>query len=239
MKNKILLPALFLLSLMMMSGVEPRSHSGEVRDEFPTTVVDSCALLYSQLGLEGKVSPKVFRTAYQGYHKVTQRQKELLTLIDFTKPSNSTRLYVMDMAKGTILFESVVAHGKNSGALYATDFSNRSNSHQSSLGFYLTGETYRGSNGYSLRLDGLEKGFNDNARARAIVIHGARYADPALCRGGQRLGRSFGCPALPEPLNRPIIDAIKGGSVLFIYAEDPQYLSRSQFVGEIEPAHLS
>ena len=239
MKKKIVFSTLLLFSLVMMSGVEPHRQSRELPDEVPVAVVDSCALLYNQLGLEGKVSPKVFRTAYQGYRKVTQRQKELLTLIDFTKPSNSTRLYVMDMVKGVMLFESVVAHGKNSGALYATDFSNRSNSHQSSLGFYLTGETYRGSNGYSLRLDGLEKGFNDNARARAIVIHGARYADPVLCRGGQRLGRSFGCPALPESLNRPIIDTIKGGSVLFIYAEDPQYLSRSQFVGEIEPSHLS
>ena len=138
-----------------------------------------------------------------------------------------------------MLFESVVAHGRNSGSLYATDFSNRSNSHQSSLGFYLTGETYRGSNGYSLRLDGLEKGFNDNARARAIVIHGAKYANPSICRGGQRLGRSFGCPALPEQLNRPIIDAIKGGTVLFIYAEDPNYLSQSQLVGEGNSAHIS
>lgn len=239
MKKKIVFSTLLLFSLVMMSGVEPHRQGRELPDEVPVAEVDSCALLYSQLGLEGKVSPKAFRTAYHGYYKVTQRHKELLTLIDFTKPSNSERLYVIDMAEGTMLFESVVAHGRNSGSLYATDFSNRSNSHQSSLGFYLTGETYRGSNGYSLRLDGLEKGFNDNARARAIVIHGAKYANPSICRGGQRLGRSFGCPALPEQLNRPIIDAIKGGSVLFIYAEDPNYLSKSQLVGEGNSAHVS
>ena len=148
MKKKIVFSTLLLFSLVMMSGVEPHRQGRELPDEMPVAEVDSCALLYSQLGLEGKVSPKAFRTAYHGYYKVTQRHKELLTLIDFTKPSNSERLYVIDMAEGTMLFESVVAHGRNSGSLYATDFSNRSNSHQSSLGFYLTGETYRGSNGY-------------------------------------------------------------------------------------------
>ena len=146
--------------------------------------------------------------------------KEVLTLIDFTKPSNEERLLVLDMVEGKLLFHSLVAHGRNSGDLYATRFSNRPESHQSSLGLYLTEGTYIGKNGYSLRLNGLEKGINDNALARAIVIHGAAYADPSVCRGGRRLGRSWGCPALPPALNRPIIDTIKGGSVLYIYGEN-------------------
>ena len=149
----------------------------------------------------------------------------MLTLIDFTKPSNEERLLVLDMAEGKLLFHSLVAHGRNSGDLYATGFSNHPESHQSSLGLYLTEGTYTGKNGYSLRLNGLEKGVNDNALARAIVIHGAAYADPSVCRGGRRLGRSWGCPALPPALNRPIIDTIKGGSVLYIYGESRDHRS--------------
>lgn len=120
-----------------------------------------------------------------------------------------------------------MSHGKNSGNNYATSFSNEEGSHKSSLGFYLTASTYQGRNGYSLILDGLEKGINDRARQRAIVMHGAAYANPSVIRGGGRLGRSFGCPAVPEKLSRPIIDAIKGGSVMYIYAAKPDYLAQS------------
>lgn len=131
------------------------------------------------------------------------------------------------MARRRLLFSSVVAHGKNSGENYATSFSNEYGSYKSSLGFYLTGSTYQGSNGYSLLLDGLEKGINDRARERAIVVHGAAYADPSVASRGGRLGRSFGCPALPQKLSRPIIDAIKDGSVMYIYAPTPEYLAQS------------
>ena len=125
-----------------------------------------------------------------------------------------------------MLYSSVVSHGKNSGENYATSFSNEVGSYKSSLGFYLTGNTYQGKNGYSLLLDGLEKGINDRARERAIVVHGAAYANPSVCKSG-RLGRSFGCPAVPQKLSRPIIDAIKGGSVMYIYAGTPDYLAHS------------
>ena len=182
--------------------------------------VDSCQLIYEEMGLSAWVGEKAFREAYDGYCRIKDRKKEVLTLIDFTKPSNEERLLVLDMVEGKLLFHSFVAHGRNSGDLYATRFSNRPESHQSSLGLYLTEGTYTGKNGYSLRLNGLEKGINDNALARAIVIHGAAYADPSVCRGGRRLGRSWGCPALPPALNRPIIDTIKGGSVLYIYGEN-------------------
>ena len=163
----------------------------------------------------------------RGYYKIDNRKREVLTLIDFSRPSTAKRLFVFDMRERKVLFSSVVSHGKNSGDNYATSFSNEYGSYKSSLGFYLTESTYQGKNGYSLILNGLEKGINDRARERAIVMHGAAYADPSVVSRGGRLGRSFGCPAVPQKLSRPIIDAIKGGSVMYIYAETPEYLAHS------------
>lgn len=221
---------LFLGALFLMAHAIP-VEEGEPAQSSPKELpVDTFCLLYEELGLPGKISEEIFRTAYYGFQQIERRKSNILTLIDFTKPSNEKRLFVIDMEQKKILFESLVAHGKGSGDLYATSFSNRPNSHQSSLGFYLTAETYQGSNGYSLRLDGLERGLNDNARSRAIVIHAAKYANPSVCQRGNRLGRSFGCPALPEALNKPIIDTIKGGSLLFIYADDPSYFAKSEIV---------
>ena len=211
-------------ALLLMAGSSRVYHTEETeiptQDTLLVPQIDSCRLIYEEMGLSAWVGEKAFREAYDGYCRIKDRKKEILTLIDFTKPSNEERLLVLDMVEGKLLFHSLVAHGRNSGDLYATRFSNRPESHQSSLGLYLTEGTYTGKNGYSLRLNGLEKGINDNALARAIVIHGAAYADPSVCRGGRRLGRSWGCPALPPALNRPIIDTIKGGSVLYIYGEN-------------------
>ncbi|WP_373828991.1 murein L,D-transpeptidase catalytic domain family protein [Bacteroides heparinolyticus] len=170
---------------------------------------------------------KAFRQAVAGYYKIENRKRDVLTLIDFSRPSTDKRLFVFDMKERKMLFSSVVSHGKNSGEKYATSFSNEYGSYKSSLGFYLTGTTYQGKNGYSLVLDGLEKGINDRARERAIVMHGAAYANPSVVSKGGRLGRSFGCPAVPQQLSRPIIDAIKGGSVMYIFAEAPDYLAQS------------
>lgn len=160
-----------------------------------------------QLG--GVVNFLAFRQAVAGYNLIKQKSKSILTLIDFTKSSTEKRLFVFDMEQKKMLYSSVVSHGKNSGENYATSFSNEVGSYKSSLGFYLTGNTYQGRNGYSLLLDGLEKGINDRARERAIVVHGAAYANPSVCKSG-RLGRSFGCPALPQALTKPIINTIKG-----------------------------
>lgn len=180
--------------------------------------------LYSEMRLDSIVSPDAFKQAICGYKKIKQKKREILTLIDFSKASTEKRLFVFDMKNHKMLFSSLVSHGKNSGENYATSFSNKSGSYKSSLGFYLTQETYYGHNGYSLRLAGLEKGVNDNARARAIVVHGASYANPSVAKNG-RLGRSFGCPAIPQALTKPIIDTIKNGSVMFIYA--PAYITQS------------
>ncbi len=197
----------------------------------------SYADVYRQMHLEGKVNRKAFKLAVQGYYKIDQRKRDVLTLIDFSLPSTQERLFVFDMEHHQLLYSSLVAHGKNSGENYATSFSNVSGSYKSSLGFYLTENTYQGRNGYSLILEGLEEGVNDCARERAIVVHGASYANPSVIRHGGRLGRSLGCPAVPTHLSRPIINAIKGGSILFIYAAQSDYLANSSIL-QSEPLSI-
>ena len=188
--------------------------------------------LFEEMGLAGKVNFIAFRQAVAGYNKIKEKSKPVLTLIDFSKPSTEERLYVFDIEKKELLYTSVVSHGKNSGGNYATSFSNQYGSYKSSLGFYLTEHTYQGKNGYSLILNGLEKGINDRAKERAIVVHGAAYANPSVAASSGRLGRSFGCPALPQELTKPIINTIKDGSVLFIYANNAEYLAQSRMLGE-------
>lgn len=190
--------------------------------------------LYHSMQLEGVVNWKAFHQAVAGYYKIVNRKHEILTLIDFSLPSTKKRLFVFDMKQHKLLLSSVVSHGKNSGENYATSFSNESGSYKSSLGFYLTESTYQGKNGYSLILNGLEKGINDRARERAIVVHGASYANPSLVSKGGRLGRSLGCPAVPQYLSRPLIDTIKGGSVMYIYAEASDYLAHSSILKDTD-----
>lgn len=193
--------------------------------------------LFEEMQLGGVVNFLAFRQAVAGYNKIEEKSKSILTLIDFTKPSTEKRLFVFDMKEKKVLYSSVVSHGKNSGDNYATSFSNEVGSYKSSLGFYLTGNTYQGKNGYSLLLNGLEKGINDRARERAIVVHGAAYANPSICKSG-RLGRSFGCPALPQALTKPIINTIKDGSVLFIYANNKEYMAKSTILPSQQPQEL-
>ena len=140
-----------------------------------------------------------------------------LAVIDFSRPSTEPRLWVFDVSQPTLLYIEHVAHGRNSGDNITRAFSNVEGSHQSSLGLYRTAETYVGANGYSLRLDGLDPGLNDHARQRAIVMHGARYVDPAQARRQGRLGRSYGCPAVRTEVARPMIDALKNGQLLFAW----------------------
>lgn len=231
MRRIILSAFFFFLPGMLFRAGDPLRDAE--RNDLKTVVeADASVSLYQAMGLEGMVSQEAFRQAVAGYKKIKDRKRDVLTLIDFSKPSTEKRLFVFDMKKQKLLFASVVSHGKNSGENYATSFSNEYGSYKSSLGFYLTGTTYQGKNGYSLILDGLEKGVNDKARERAIVMHGAAYADPAVASKGGRLGRSFGCPAVPQKLSRPIIDAIKGGSVMFIYAGTPDYLAQSSILND-------
>jgi hypothetical protein len=151
-----------------------------------------------------------------------------LAVIDYSRPSTERRLWVFDLAGGRLLQREYVAHGEGSGDNVATRFSNRDNSHQSSLGLYRTAETYIGDNGYSLRMDGLDPGFNDNARSRAIVVHGAWYVDPDLAARQGRLGRSHGCPALRQQVARVVIDELKQRQLLFAYADDAAWLQNAK-----------
>ncbi len=162
-----------------------------------------------------------------------------LTVIDYSLPSTMPRLWVFDVASSRMLFKELVAHGRNTGDNMATSFSDVLNSRQTSLGLFVTRDTYVGSNGYSLRMHGLEPGFNGNAMDRAIVMHGAPYVDAAMARKQGRLGRSWGCPALREAVARDVIDTVRGGGVIFSYYPDDTWLARSRFINCANAAERS
>jgi hypothetical protein len=183
--------------------------------------------IYLRTGLDEHLSYKVFAKAMAGRKNWSFPNSDLLTIIDFSQPSSMKRCYVIDLKKEKLLHRTYVAHGRKTGMTYARQFSNIPESHQSSLGFFRTAETYRGKHGYSLRLDGLERNINDQARDRAIVMHAADYADEEFVQQHGRLGRSLGCPALPPDESSAIIRQIKEGSCLFVYANDRRYLSMS------------
>ena len=174
-----------------------------------------------------------FKNGMMGYFKLSDKNlldKNILTIIDFTLSSTKKRMWVLDMTNNKVLFNTVVAHGKNTGGEFATNFSNKVNSLQSSLGFYITGETYFGKNGYSMFIDGMEKQFNSKARERYVVVHGAAYANPSFANKLGRLGRSYGCPALPTAITNDIIDVIKNKSVIYIHSADKTYLKNSEMI---------
>jgi hypothetical protein len=187
--------------------------------------------------LEGSVKPDVtlFEKAYLGFIDLKlsgyiSPDKNILSIVDFRLPSNKKRLWVIDLESRSILFHTYVAHGENSGDdKYALNFSNNINSHKSSLGFYLTQETYEGKNGLSLKLKGLEYGFNHNARKRYIVLHGADYATEKYINENGKLGHSEGCPAVPMGIHKSIIEVTKGGSCLLIYFPDIYYTENSRY----------
>ena len=154
-----------------------------------------------------------------------------LAVIDYSKPSTERRLWVFDLTAARLLYDEFVAHGRGSGENLATSFSNTDGSHQTSLGLYTTAETYMGGNGYSLRMDGHEPGWNDNARNRLIVMHGAPYVNPLQARVQGRLGRSFGCPAVRPEVAKPMIDTLKQGQLVFAYAKNDKWLKGSRFLG--------
>ena len=170
--------------------------------------------------------------AYRGQQKLARKgvldNTDILTVCDFTRPSNSKRMYIIDVRNFKLLVNTYVAHGKNSGKKYAQRFSNRPESLQSSLGFYVTKTTYSGKHGLSLRLSGLEKGFNDKAERRAVVVHGAPYIGDDF--GTAFMGRSFGCPAVPKEIASKVINIIKNGSCLFIYHPSKSYLHGSRIL---------
>ncbi len=201
---------------MAVSPFAVAHHSGKAMETKATKQL--VEKTYKEAKLEGVIDFSLFNDAFLAYKNTSDRKKPLLTIIDYSKPSTEKRFYVVDLDKKKLIFNTYVSHGVNSGKKTATKFSNVVNSRKTSLGTFLTDTTYYGSNGYSLRLDGLTSGVNDKARERYIVVHGADYANPSFIKKNGYLGRSWGCPALPQKLSREIIDTIKGGSVIYASA---------------------
>jgi hypothetical protein len=190
--------------------------------------------LFNSLHLdEFGLSREAVDYAVKGYQKLLNsgavENSQYLTIIDFSQSSRKKRFYIIDMENNELVWNTYVAHGKNSGMDEATRFSNRLNSEASSLGFYITGSTYRGKHGLSLRISGQEEGFNDNAEARGVVVHGAAYVNPDRVNSSY-MGRSQGCPALPENEYAKVINIIKDGSVMFIYHPSAEYLNGSNIL---------
>mgnify|MGYP000057589411 FL=1 len=208
----------FFSSFTFYSNATTFSH----RIKSDLSLENSVEMVYLGLKTNHYELPKLesFTQALKGFYKLKEKgliHKDILTLIDFSLSSNMKRLWVIDLASKTILYQSLVAHGRNTGEEFANSFSNAAQSFKSSLGFYATGEVYNGKHGLSLRLDGLEKGINDNARNRGVVMHAADYVSNSFVKNNKRLGRSQGCPAIPVGLSKEIISAIKDKSCLFIY----------------------
>lgn len=231
--SKLKLPHFFcfILLLTQIPFIFGKSSDFKTR---PYKVWSSGAsmMLYEKLNLDSLgLSMDAFQYAIKGFEHLKSKGKfadnNIITVIDFTKPSYEKRFFVIDLEKQLLLFNTYVAHGQHSGKLFAERFSNRPSSFQSSLGFYETRDTYIGKHGYSLQLNGLEKGFNDKADDRAIVVHGAAYVSEGIIKMQGYLGRSWGCPAIPDKLSKPIIDVIKSGTCMFIYARDNRYISQS------------
>lgn len=180
-----------------------------------------------------ELNKKVLAYALTAYHKASNTgavKKPVLTVIDYSLPSSKQRMWIFDVNKERLLYQTYVAHGQNSGTTVPNHFSNQSSSKATSLGTFVTKDTYIGHKGYSLNLQGLEKGFNDNAYNRRVVMHGAWYMEPSFIRQSGRAGRSWGCPSIAQSMAKPVINAIKGGSVIFAYYPDRNYFSHSSYV---------
>lgn len=231
-----------IFSFAFSSGAEiSNSKNSEItpnishKIELEKTFEDEVADLYKTFSLNNASMPNisVFEKAVGGYTKLDEAGKvsnPLLTVIDFNLSSKRKRMWILNMDTKEVVFNTYVAHGRNTGGEFANQFSNKVNSHQSSLGFYVTGETYYGKNGLSLFIDGMEKKFNSKARERYVVIHGADYAEPEFINRYGRLGRSYGCPAVPNNIANDLIHKIKGKSVVFIHKSNEDYLKNSAFL---------
>jgi hypothetical protein len=198
-------------------------------------VTDEASTLYTTIELDQYgLSREAFNYAWKGYQQLLKENRigrtDYLTICDFSQSSRQKRLYIIDVANNKLLLRTYVAHGRNSGGEYATKFSNKPESLQSSLGFYVTSGTYIGEHGLSLHMNGVDPGFNDNALMRSIVIHGAAYVAASRSKAGAFMGRSYGCPAVPQKESAKIINSIKNGTCLFIYHPNKNYLQGSKIL---------
>ena len=231
--NYKLFPLFFIVLFMSFTSLPNKTNTKKIYASLATTTASKNSSIYNQLESVSCDMPNFncFNTALNGFHSLKEKgliTKNILTLIDFSLSSNNKRLWVIDLDKNVVLFHTLVAHGRNTGEEFANEFSNQAESFKSSIGFYATAEIYNGKHGLSLKLDGLDKGLNDNARERAVVMHGADYVSETFIKQNKRLGRSQGCPAIPVALNEKIINLIKNKSCLFIYhsSKEKEILSR-------------
>ncbi|MDX1936187.1 MAG: murein L,D-transpeptidase catalytic domain family protein [Flavihumibacter sp.] len=191
--------------------------------------------LYDSMNLKSYgLSKKAFEYAWRGYQYLQEKGRlvnnNILSICDFSQSSRRKRMYIIDLEQQKVLINTYVAHGRNSGAEYARSFSNSPESHKSSLGFYVTKTTYYGGHGLALTIDGMEKGINDKAFARKIVVHGSNYVGSNFIKSNKFNGRSFGCPAIPASQTQDVINTIKNGSCLFIYHPNKKYISQSKIL---------
>lgn len=223
---KLFPAALFILFSLYTTSKNPtaplKSHEKEIAIDASPNSDSKIEIIYNNLNANEFDLPKLesFKEALKSFNALKDKglvEKNFLTLVDFSLSSNVKRLWVIDLETNTIIYHSLVSHGRNTGEEFANNFSNANSSYKSSLGTYLTGEVYKGKHGISLKLDGLEKGVNDNARARGVVMHAANYVSNSFIKCNKRLGRSQGCPAIPQELLAGIVNTIKNKSCLFIY----------------------
>lgn len=238
----ILIPVYLIFTSFVLPKLNtelPRNFSDSLKIKPNTAIaaISTSDLIYNTIDFSSgeRLNKEIFNKAFKGFEKLKaagqlSEDARYLSIADFSKSSNKKRLWVIDMETKSVVFNTLVAHGMGTGEEFAEKFSNTESSHQSSLGFYVTDVTYNGGNGYSLKLLGMDKGFNDAALSRAIVMHGADYVNDDFARAHKRIGRSWGCPAVSRKLAEPIINTIKGKNCLFIYYPDDNYLNSSEWL---------
>ena len=214
--------ALMAATLLVPRALDASTAANFTRADFDPTAIGA---------IETDVFEMALGAASCAVRTGAVKDPETLTVIDYSKPSSERRLWVFDLKSRELVYEELVAHGQGSGANMATQFSNDDESHQTSLGLFVTGDTYVGKNGYSLRLDGLDQGVNDRARDRAIVMHGAPYVSEQFVKATGRLGRSWGCPAISAAVAREMIDRVKGGGLVFAYYPAAGWIKTSKYLG--------
>ena len=239
-KTLIFLSLLIISSLSFSEGTNLESINQNTAiatetDTKPQKVTLDVKSVYDSLNIKGKIDYSIFQKAYLGYVQIPNKNPGVLVIIDYSKPSNEERFYVLDLNKKKLVYSTRVAHSKNSGLEIPLEFSDDPNSYQSSLGFFLTLGEYNGAYGYSLRLKGLEENINANAESRAIVIHGGDIVNDEYIKKYGFAGRSLGCPVLPAALTKEIVNYIKHGRVLFIYGNDEEYIEESYYLSKLAP----
>lgn len=225
-----------MVAAVLVLSLAPDSGRVRAAGRTPASVSNALAVAAWSRADIGALNPRVFDLALRAASCATRsgavEDLSTLTVIDYSRPSTEKRLWVFDLRAKALRYEELVAHGSGSGENLPTSFSNEPDTHQSSLGLFRTEAAYFGKNGYSLRLHGLDEGFNDKAYERAIVMHGAPYVSDDVARAQGRLGRSWGCPALRLGIVREVIDTVKGSGLIFAYYPDQRWLESSKYLGD-------